>query len=88
MFGRRHWDPLSRRHQQLRSAAAVLSVPRLCRGVHRPAAAALRSGAGVGVGRHGYSPAAAVPGKLPRARGWGDASDFLARLRGQLGIQG
>jgi hypothetical protein len=64
------------------------SVPRLRRGVHRPAAAALRSGAGVGVGRHGYSPAAAVPGKLPRARGWGDASDFLARLRGQLGIQG
>jgi len=64
------------------------SVPRLRRGVHRPAAAALRSGAGVGVGRHGYSPAAAVPGKLPRARGWGDASDFLARLRGKLGIQG
>ena len=64
------------------------NVPRLRRGVYRPAAAALRSGAGVGVGRHGYSPAAAVPGKLPRARGWGDASDFLARLRGQLGIQG
>jgi len=56
--------------------------------VHRPAAAALRSGAGVGVGRHGSSPAAAVAGQLPRARGWGDAPGFLARLRGRLGIQG
>jgi hypothetical protein len=46
------------------------SVPRLRRGVHRPAAAALRSGAGVVVGRQGFSPAAAVP-PLSQAKGEG-----------------
>ncbi|MEY4354554.1 MAG: hypothetical protein RLZZ609_2795 [Cyanobacteriota bacterium] len=64
------------------------SVPRLRRGVHRPAAAALRSGAGVGVGVHGGRPAAAVAEPPPVGRGWGEAPGFLARLRGRLGIQG
>ena len=59
------------------------TVPRLCRGVHRPAAAALRSGA-ADVGVVGM---AALPrlrwlgGPLPVA-GWGEAPGFLARLRG------
>ena len=47
------------------------SVPRLRRGVHRPAAAALRSGAGVGVGRHGGPPAAAVAGASSASMGLG-----------------
>ena len=63
------------------------NVPRLCRGVHRPAAAALRSGAG-GVGVVGMA-------ALPRLRwlrgqppvgGWGEAPASLARLRGHWSI--
>ncbi len=63
------------------------SVPRLRRGVHRPAAAALRSGACLGGGGQGRFPAAAVAEALPAGRGWGEAPGFLERLRGQLVIQ-
>jgi len=63
------------------------SVPRLRRGVHRPAAAALRSGAGVVVGvGQSCSPAAAVAGPSHALMGKRKAPGFLARLRGQLGI--
>ena len=63
------------------------SVPRLRRGVHRPAAAALRSGAGVGVAGMAAVPRLRWPGSYPHRWGWGEAPSFLARLRGQLGIQ-
>jgi hypothetical protein len=63
------------------------SVPRLRRGVHRPAAAALRSGAGVGVAGMAALPRLRWPGGCP-GMGSGDAPGFLARLRGWLGIQG
>ena len=64
------------------------SVPRLRRGVHRPAAAALRAGPGVvGGGGLGRTPAAAVAGPSLALMGMGKASSVLARLRGQPGIQ-
>ncbi len=63
------------------------SVPRLRRGVHRPAAAALRSGAGVGVAGRAAFPRLRWQKRCQPAGGWGEAQSFLARLRGQLGIQ-
>ena len=47
------------------------SVPRLRRGVHRPAAAALRSGSRCWGGGQGSSPAAAVAGHSPALMGLG-----------------
>ena len=63
------------------------SVPRLCRGVHLPAAAALRSGSGdVGVvGMAALPRLRWLSGRLPVA-GWGETPAFLARLRGQWSI--
>ena len=66
------------------------SVPRLCRGVHRPAAAALRTlarGYGVG-GWPGLGPAAAVARRILAVAGRGSARSGLARLRGRLHLQG
>ena len=59
----------------------------LRRGVHRPAAAALRSGAGVRVAGRAALPRLRWPGIRPHRWDRGYASAFLARLRGQLGIQ-
>ena len=62
------------------------SVPRLHRGVHRPAAAALRTlarGHGLG-GWPGLGPAAAVAGLLLAAVGRGSSRSGFARLRGRL----
>jgi hypothetical protein len=59
------------------------NVPRLCRGVHRPAAAALCSGAAdVGVrGVATFPRLRWLGGQLPVGR-WCEAPGFLARLRG------
>ena len=64
------------------------SVPRLHRGVHRPAAAALRTLArGYGlVGWPGLGPAAAVARRILAVAGRGSARSGLARLRGRLHI--
>ena len=64
------------------------SVPRLCRGVHRPAAAALRTLARGHVlgGWPGLGPAAAVARRILAVAGRGSARSGLARLRGRLHI--
>ncbi|NBY59177.1 MAG: hypothetical protein EBQ52_03240 [Synechococcaceae bacterium LLD_019] len=63
------------------------SVPRLCRGVHRPAAAALRSEAGGVVVGIVALPRLRWPGSWLPVFGCGDAPFFLARLRGHCIIR-
>ena len=66
---------------------AAGGVPGRSLGLSNRRRAPVGGGAGVGVGRHGSSPAAAVAESPPAGRGWGEAPGFLARLRGQLDIQ-
>lgn len=49
--------------------------------------AVLRSGAGMGVAGMAALPRLRWPGPHPHRWGWGEATDFLARLRDQLDIQ-
>jgi hypothetical protein len=64
------------------------SVPRLRRGVHRPAAAALRSGAGDGVAGSAALPRLRWRSSFQPGGAWSEARGMRARLRGRLSIRG
>jgi len=66
----------------------AFSVPRLRRGVHRPAAAALRSGAGAGVAGRAVLPRLRWLGSFQPGGAWSEARGMRARLRGRLMIEG
>jgi hypothetical protein len=64
------------------------SVPRLRRGVHRPAAAALRSGADVRVVGSVALPRLRWRSSFRPGGAWSEAEGMHARLRGRLSIRG
>jgi hypothetical protein len=64
------------------------SVPRLRRGVHRSAATALRSGAGVGVVGSAALPRLRWRGCFQPGGAWSEARGMRARLRGHVFISG
>ena len=64
------------------------SVPRLRRGVHRPAAAALRSGAVDGVEAKAVLPRLRWRGSSQPGGAWSEDRSLRARLRGRMFISG